>query len=414
MSLMTPGTERSVSLLEVERSWLLMEEPGIASINFYRGNLERARERIRARMKGLVNANPWLVGRLVRSGWRSPVELVYPLSQVPEELFEKLFHPDENQIRIGSDMPYESLCERAATAIVANGHRLINRNQVVCRVALVPDSANPTSGFALIFSLSHIAADGYTYYYLLNELLSDGEIRPMRAERSHAASSAVAEAVGQKEYKHIFSLPFLFNAMKGMLLGGKATCHAYFVDDEKIEALKLAQAARAEDEAPFISTNDILTSSFIRVSCSRLCMSAINLRGRIDGISMVDAGNYEAALLYDDLQAATPQGVRATLLSGPPFKPTAKALPGVREGMFCNLGLITNWATFAGNLELSECEQVLHLPLHSIKKMPFDCAIIFTPATGRTAVMYFLKRTSREQLLQGCELGDPVSRQLFQ
>ena len=67
----------------------------------------------------------------------------------------------------------------------------------------------------------------------------------------------------------------------------------------------------------FVSTNDILTSHFGELSSVRILHMAMNFRGRLPGIEHTDAGNYECALLYDQVHTVyirtppdQPAGVR--------------------------------------------------------------------------------------------------------
>lgn len=99
---------------------------------------------------------------------------------------------------------------------------------------------------------------------------------------------------------------------------------------------------------------------------------------------------------------------------GQPFHTTIKPLPGFWESISCKLGQTTNWSTFADEVVIEGCEQQLHLPICDTGMIPFDCAIVFRPMPGKLAVMYFAKTVDREELLSGCELGEPVSTKVFQ
>lgn len=236
----------------------------------------------------------------------------------------------------------------------------------------------------------------------------------MRATRNQEASEKVADAVGKKEYDFMFSVPLICNVLKGMVFGKKAECFAFYVDPDKVKKAKAEVTANPTEGVDCVSTNDILTSSFAKTIRARLCMMAINCRNRIEGIVDADAGNYEAALLYDEEKYGRPSSIRKTLQKGPPFLTTVKPLPGFWEGCLCTLGQITNWATFAGDLVFEGCEQQLHLPMYATGVIPFDCAIVFRPMPGKLAVMYFAKTVGREELLSNCELGEPVSTKVFQ
>lgn len=161
-----PGErEVIVPLLAMESSKSLMEEPGITSITFYRGDLAKVTAYIRTRVKAIVDANPWLAGRLVRDKQHKNMQLVHPQTPVSDDVIGRLFHPNPSQLRIGSEMRYEELSKAAKSAVVKKGSKLINKPDPVTRITILPDANRPEDGFALIFSISHIAADGQTYYH---------------------------------------------------------------------------------------------------------------------------------------------------------------------------------------------------------------------------------------------------------
>ena len=56
--------------------------------------------------------------------------------------------------------------------------------------------------------------------------------------------------------------------------------------------VKTEYTATPEEGVAFVSTNDILTSSFAKSIRARICMMAINFRNRIQSLVDGDAGNY--------------------------------------------------------------------------------------------------------------------------
>jgi len=399
-------------LLDIESSRLLLEEDGIASITFYQGNLKSAIEKLKQRAAKVVQANPWLVGRLVRDKRKDKnVQLVFPQDASAKELVDLMFHPSPASVQVGSNMPYKQLYQASESAVIKKGIKSINQTDVISRLTIVPDRDNE-QGFVLIFSISHIAADGYTYYKIFNSLFSENPIEKLRPKRHLHADKAIRTAVGEKQYDYLFSPAFILNAIKGALFGQKAKCLAYYLDTDKIADAK-SKVIKKNSKINFVSTNDIITSSFIKTTQARLSMTAINLRNRVDNISPEDAGNYEAALLFDHKVGASPEGIRETILNGPDFKPTVEPLPNFFTGLTCNVCIVTNWAGFTGNLLIQGCEQQLHLPLHATNLMPFDCAIIFEAKPEELAMLVFAKRVSNDALESGCEVGQPVSNKIF-
>jgi hypothetical protein len=353
-----------VPLLSIEFSKALLEESGITSITFYSGDLEQATAYIRARFKKIVAANPWLAGRVVKNRQHKNLQLVHPKSPVLDTMIDQLFHSSPSQVKIGSEMGYPELCKAVKSAMIPKGRQLVNKQGLVTRVSIVPDADHSEDGFALIFSLSHCPADGHTYYQILNQFFSSGNIQPLQARRIHEASKKTTDAVGKKLYDYPLSAPVIFNILKSMVFGKKAECFAYFVDPEKVNKVKAEYTTNPEEDVTFVSTNDILTSSFAKSIRARICMMAINFRNRIEGLVDQDAGNYEGFLLYDEKMYGTPGKVRKVLQKGPPFLSMAKELPGFWESLSCNLGQVTNWSSFAGDLSFEGCKQRLHLPVY--------------------------------------------------
>ena len=404
--------QTSERLLDIESSRLLLEEDGIASITFYQGDLKSAIEKIKQRAARVVEANPWLVGRLIRDKREDKnVQLFFPQNASSKELVDLMFHPSPASIQVGSNMPYKQLYQASESAVIKKGIKSINQTDVVSRLTIVPDRDNE-QGFALIFSISHIAADGYTYYKIFNSLFSENPIETLQPKRHLQADKAIRTAVGAKQYDYLFSPSFILNAIKGALFGQKAKCFAYYLDSDKIADVK-SKVIKKNSKINFVSTNDIITSSFIRATQARLSMTAINLRSRVDSISPQDAGNYEAALLFDHKVGASPEGIRETILNGPNFEPTIEPLPNFFKGLTCNVCIVTNWAGFTGNLFIQDCEQQLHLPLHATNLMPFDCAIIFEAKPGQLAMLVFAKRIGNDTLKSSCEVGQSVSTKIF-
>lgn len=406
----------SYPLLPLESSWLLMGMPGIATITFYQGNLESTAALLHKRLAALLKVNPWLNGRLEKTKSPQQLLLTYSRDFNEESVASEIMISNPPGLMLSQNQSYEELCKKVSACIVNKGHALLKNQEALIKLSLVPVLENSNDRFALIFSVSHIIADGYTFYALLNSLFNNSEPPILEPARELEASKKIPWAVGEKEYNYIFSVKYFLNTIRGFLFGKTKEIIIHYVDTNKInekksEVTQDSVLSSQDAIAPnaFISTNDILTSGFIQAVGSRLCLCAINLRNRINGIGFHHAGNYEAVLLFDYETGKTSQGIRKTLTDGSPFKPTVVPLPGLWEGIFCRMALITNWATFTGDLTLPDCKQILHLPLYPTPdKVPFDCAIVFEPNPGQTAMIVFAKRVNPERIREFCPFGESV------
>jgi len=183
--------------------------------------------------------------------------------------------------------------------------------------------AKVADGVALVVSITHSIADGHTYYKIMS-MLSTGDVEELSTTRKHDFISKSMEAIGKKEGSYLQSFSFMLCCIKSMLSGPRATLEARYIDQGKVEELK----ATDNNEEGFVSTNDILTSSFRHATSTDLTLMAINLRGRVEDTNDEDAGNYSLVVLHDKESAATPSSVRQLLSNGPPFTRENNSLPG--------------------------------------------------------------------------------------
>ena len=203
-----------------------------------------------------------------------------------------------------------------------------------------------------------------------------------------------------------------------MMCGSKANIEARYIDQDKI----ISSKEKVKDG--FVSTNDILTSSFARATKVDILLMAINLRNRVKGTNEKDAGNYESVILHDSTSASTPQALRKTLTGGAPFKRDGNmALPGFFKTTRSKVALITNWSfpdVWKANLKLFDSSGAktipiaLHLPVYNIKDIAFPLGIIFRAIPDRLAIMYggSTRGITYDKLIDaGCPIAE---RQLVQ
>jgi len=397
----------SLPLLPLETSIALMEEESIATVTFFRGPLPPARSYLKERFSQLVHANPWLAGELQRPEGSRAIELWLPETPGAPATLEYLMHT--GPLVLGSSMSYEALAEACATVLPCKGRLALRRSEPLCRLAVVADADDP-SQWALVFALSHVLADGATYYALLNALSDTAPLTQLDPHRRMDAAADMEAAVGTQETRYLSSAPMIANAVKGMVRGS-AQALAYRVDPAQITAAK--QRAVHDGRVPFVSTNDVLTSSFARALSARLCMMAINFRGKLPGITHHLAGNYESGLLLDEPVYGSPAGIRAMLHAGAPYASHTEPFPGVLGGLTSDFGQISNWATFAQPLSIPGSLQQLHLPLYRPQAVPLDCAVIFQPRADELAVLYLTHKLTAEAIEATCEVAGPMEGPLF-
>ncbi|WP_108807995.1 hypothetical protein [Aquimarina spinulae] len=405
--------ETIIPLLKEESSTIIKGENGITTITFYKGDQAHTSITLRDRLKEIINGNPWLAGRLVKNKKHKNLQLAYPSGVIPDDVIERIFFDNPSDIKIGSEIKYDELFNISKPAIVNKGVKLINKSDPVTKLTIVPDQHSQGKGFALIFSISHVVADGYTYYKIFNQLFTDKPVEQFEAKRNQEAADRVTEVVGKKSFKFFHSAPFILNLVKGAIFGKKTKCYGFYVEPEKINIAK-NQAKENSSSVDYVSTNDILTSSFAKVINSRICIMAVNLRSWIKDIDIDDTGNYAGGLLFDDDTSYHPANIRKAFQAGLPVPTNAKPLPKFWEALRCKLGLISSWADFQESHDLEKCEQLFHIPLYEAKKaFPLDSAVVFKAKPEQLAVIYFSKTVERNKFLSNCEIDDTISSKIF-
>lgn len=214
---------------------------------------------------------------------------------------------------------------------------------------------------------------------------------------------------------------FLVNN-KSMVFRGNVTLDARYVDEEKIREWKEREAGNNSGNVDYISTNDILTSTFAQSVGADVLLMAINLRNRVENTCSNDAGNYSLVVLHDSQSSKRPSDIRSSLNSGPPFKRKGgSSLPGFLSTVKAQCSLITNWAfsSFNADIELPTCNEgavspiELHLPVYYPKSIAFPISIIFKAKAGRLGMIYGGRPKVINAVKANAPLKDQISSNMF-
>ena len=304
----------STELLDEETSSQYMDNTsGITSLNFFKGEIKDAQVTLLHRLEEILAKNPWFAGCL---GKTDKVRLYSPHIQDTSNLMKRLFTiVDQEQSQLTQTTPYKQIAGLLTEygAHVGTGSSLV-RNvpksstgpsdtaPLVSSVTLIAD-AEDSKAFCLVLSISHAIADGHTYYSILNMLSIDQPIIALSPIRKFEFSTEVKEITGDA-YEYSFSgrlmcgvVCSLCNLCPCSSKQPQTACH--YIDQKRISALKTDQ--KQLDGQAYVSTNDILVHTFGNFTQVRSLFCAINLRNRLKDTKAtdIDAGNYEASLVFD-------------------------------------------------------------------------------------------------------------------
>jgi len=317
-----------------------LSEPAISTISFFKGdvNLDESKRWLKDRLTTICKANSWLAGRLVRNKKKHKnvlLKIPQPLSEADVDALI-CDDADNNLSSISTETPYETIVDtlHKSKAVVGPGYKLVNKGDL--RVSKFTLAKVDDGEVALVVSITHAVADGHTYYKIMSMLSTGGDVEELSATRKHDFIPKSIEAIGKKEGSYLQSFSFMLCCIKSMLSGSKATLEARHIDQDKVKEMKYRQQGEE-----FISTNDILTSSFSKSTNTDLTLMAINLRGRVEDTNDEDAGNYSLVILHDKESCATPSSVRQLLSDGPPFTRKNNSLPG-----FFKVRLMIEYSTY--------------------------------------------------------------------
>jgi hypothetical protein len=395
MASVIPESRTREDLMEMEGGGYMYVD-GITTVTFFDGPVPL--EQLKERLVKVVQASPWLAGKLVKKGKK--VQMAFDSSPTAGYVLDTLL--DQIELDISATMPFESLLAgvKGTKAHVPTGFALLKKGLAYSRFTVVK-CANAAS-WALVFSISHVVADGYTYYKALGMMSSKADVTSLNPARRHSFPPALKAAVGAKEWATVMgSAPMLMNYGGNMMFGGKPRVRAFYIDDDKVK-----EAKHKSTGTDFVSTNDVLTAFWGRLTGARLVEMSINFRGRLPGLEADDAGNYEGCILFSTADFAEPASIRKALERGDgKFQSTAgRPLPGFCEMRKCKYRIITNWASFFSELEFEGCSQSLHIPYMNPGSLPTDILVIFRPTRSTYGAFVVTRKLSDEALTCGDSL----------
>ncbi|KAL3936052.1 MAG: hypothetical protein SGBAC_008549 [Bacillariaceae sp.] len=427
------GDRSFLPLMGFETGYAVMVQTGVTTINFFPAkdvDFDMSKKKLKSRLKKICEANIWLVGTIIKDKKRHERLMCSFPNAVTDEDIDAIFSTEafDSVDEISSSTSYEMLAKRIkeSGAICRSGYKVVNKPDRVLKVSLFPINGNKE--FAFVFSISHLMADGHTYYKVLSMLADGSTIDSLQVQRVDRFNEVVEQTIGKADKEVLQSGYIVGNLVCRKLFGPPiSTASSNYIDPAKIAIAKQEEKeSHSNDPNLFVSTNDIITSAYGKAVDSGVLVMALNLRGRTPEASENLAGNYETLLWFDKHGIETPAKIRQSLSRGPPFRRVSDKGPMTRwQEMTTTISLISSWIfpSFDADIHLWQKDGspsssvMLHLPLYvTVDGSPVPSLLVFKPCKGRLAVMsfYHANNNYHKRLIDGGEiLGETVSAGMF-
>jgi len=373
---------------------MMAEMPGMAVMSEFNILSGNPVSKLKERAEEILDKNRWLMGRTRKS----------PKTKLNEIAIYTKFLEKSEYIKIVTDDKcftdsYQEKVNQLNTYNIPMG-KYIKPNEALSKFVFI--SNRNKSKLIILFSISHMIADGSTMYNIFNMMDLDRKVREMKYIRTQYWEVLKKETSLASPTGELVMMSNFGTFMVGMF--GKMLCRRskqfyrprswlYELDTDYIQKTR----EKYSNEAP-VSSNDVITwwlstlnkkCDFVEIAC--------DLRNRLSILDADNAGNYIDTICVEKDNLSSPLSVRKRLQSA--MEPGGQTEPRTTKAYKKYLGgMTTNWATFFHKFNLPGCKFVDHAPLldmspNSVETMfgcfiPFEeFAVIYKRDDNRMAVL---------------------------
>lgn len=421
--------------------------PVVTTFTIYEGTVPV--DYLSHRVCEIIEKNPWLTSRIVKHGRKEMVG-IYSKKFDRENLVKQHFSVAQpGEVNFKLTMTYNEMCKSIEN--VQCKQKCIDLDEPLFKVAVVhldeekgskpsefdrvrkgsfDDKNISRAGFVLIVSMNHIIGDGHTFYMIRNMLSKDVEIESMDATLVPTFEKMEIDTVGHEEVNLLFGCGGLCSMLNQLITYCCCCCcdsgnrdrniHVYNVNSKVIQQEK--DRAKQEGKVPFVSSNDVITSWFLRRCKREISLMLVNLRDRqplIQDVTNVHAGNYETFLVYVTGDYETPAQIRQSIRN-PDGAFCVKRfgnsrLPGCCEMSTSRNAVVTNWATFHRDINMDGCTPKVHLPYlpFPYKFSESDTCVIFKKTKEQLGVLLILIGINRDSKIKAMIADGILGRHIF-
>ncbi len=414
-SIPTVGSDYiTTELLDLESTSLMLMVPSISTLTFFQGvsenDFETTKQYLQERITDIVRLNPWLEGKITKHPQSGRVLMHH--KEFNGTLKASTFQCIESDVlsdttdytTITKTLNSMGLSVNDGNTVLANTAKGIE--EPLIRITLV--KLRDSHKFALFFSLSHIIADGHTFYSLYGMLShtpsATNPLRSLIIDRLHSFSKKLEVAMdGNDTYTWAFSPGVMLNIVKTMIFHKPPIVIMQNpIDPAWIEEQKKAHICRYQEQKDeslpsFVSTNDILTSSHFRALQCDVGMMAMNLRNKFPELTDNHAGNYEALVAYQSDDFEYPHLIRQSI---PIFRRVHhKPLPSFFSSLTFKVGVASSWVTFYQEISFpGSIKHLYHIPYFNLDNgSAFSDITVFFKPNKQDIALLSMTRTFDEK-----------------
>jgi hypothetical protein len=247
----------------------------VTTITFFTGDSDAAKDWIKTRTLEIMRANPWLAGRLVSSDEDSRLHLCHPKSITQQDLQDYVTVLDNPSL--SHTLKYRDIVDKYGDSFIKRGMECFDLDEHLFKVLFIRISAKD---FAVVISFSHMLGDGHTYYKIYSMFSCKQSVTALTALRRHEFADCSDRLVRIREA--IKCKLFVLGALLFLVLPKPKSrrCFVAELNPEWIAAEKQKHCSQ-ENSTPYVSTNDLLVSWFVRTADLDYCLMAFDARKRI-------------------------------------------------------------------------------------------------------------------------------------
>ncbi|VEU41511.1 unnamed protein product [Pseudo-nitzschia multistriata] len=145
----------------------------LTTITFYEGDYRKIRKDLERRVNNVLEANPWLGGRLAVKPGDDQLRLWYDPTGVdlPPDIYT-CYEPGIIPLKRTTQYAQYKDCLADHDVVVPRSHELVGKNRPLWQVTVVPDIVEQNERFAIVVSQSQMIGDAYTYYQIFHMLFN--------------------------------------------------------------------------------------------------------------------------------------------------------------------------------------------------------------------------------------------------